>query len=228
MHSQMQWIVVLIITVLGVAEISEKWWRECPQTSQLLFITTNKILSPVCAMLSSHLSSTVVLIQRLQGCEWVTGWCSGQKTPDVTPAPHLAHWRTRLSWVWTKLESKPKGASAMGEWLEGCSEKGLRNWDKRNLRRSTNGLLSEWMADVRNHDFMYSVSPWKAELNPFHTTLHKWRCYFVMLTFLCLRKSFISKAIPSFYQVSLSPLPSMNVNARSRNATGQRYYLFLC
>ena len=68
-----------------------------------------------------------------------------------------------------------------------------------------------------------SFSPWKAELNPFHTILHKWRCYFVMLTFLCLRKSFISKAIPSFYQVSLSPLPSMNVNARSRNATGQRY-----
>lgn len=117
-------------------------------------------------MLSSHLSSTVVLIQRLQGCDWVTGWCSGQKTPDVTPTPHLEHWRTRLSWVWTKLESKPKGASATGEWLEGCSEKGLRNWDKRNLRRSTNRLLSEWMADVRNHDFMYSVIPWKAECRP--------------------------------------------------------------
>ena len=45
----------------------------------------------------------------------------------------------------------------------------------------------------------------------------------INLIFLCLRKSLISKAVPSFYQVSLSPLPSMNVNAGSRNATGQRY-----
>lgn len=73
-----------------------------------------------------------------------TGWCGCQKTPDVIPTPHVEHWRTRFSWVWTKPESMPKGASAMGKWLEGCSEKGLRNWDKRNLRRSTSKLLSEW------------------------------------------------------------------------------------
>lgn len=73
-----------------------------------------------------------------------TGWYSCQKTTAVIPKPHLEHGRTRFSWIWTKLESMPKGASTIGKCLEGCSEETLRNWDKRNLR-STNKLHPEWL-----------------------------------------------------------------------------------
>lgn len=84
------------------------------------------------------------ILKDFRGLNESTGWYSCQKATAVIPTPHLEHGRTRTSWIWTKLDSMPKGASTIGKWLEGCSEEALRNWDKRNLR-STNKLRSEWL-----------------------------------------------------------------------------------